>query len=236
MTDDNIALKSLLEKTADADFLRDMIRFAAQRIMDLEALCGAGYGERSNKRNGHRERAWETRAGTVPLQIPKLRKGSSFSGFLEPRWIAEKALVAVIQEAYVQGISTRSVDALVKAMGMSGVSKSEVFRLCAEIDERVHAFLDCPLEGDWPFVWLDAPYIKVHRAGRIVSVTAIIAVGVNTEGRREHPALHEHGECRRSVPTCPHRPAAAGRGITRRRQPPETGVRPHQTPRPGTLS
>ena len=191
MTDDSIALKSLLEKAPDADFLRDMIQFAAQRIMDLEveALCGAGYGERSetrsNKRNGHRDRAWETRAGTVPLQIPKLRKGSYFPGFLEPRRTAEKALVAVIQEAYVQGISTRSVDDLVKAMGMSGISKSEVSRLCAEIDERVHAFLDRPLEGDWPFVWLDATYIKVLRAGRIVSVAAIIAVGVNTEGRRE---------------------------------------------------
>ncbi len=191
MTDDSIALKSLLEKAPDADFLRDMIQFAAQRIMDLEveALCGAGYGERSetrsNKRNGHRDRAWETRAGTVPLQIPKLRKGSYFPGFLEPRRTAEKALVAVIQEAYVQGISTRSVDDLVKAMGMSGISKSEVSRLCAEIDERVHAFLDRPLEGDWPFVWLDATYIKVRRAGRIVSVAAIIAVGVNTEGRRE---------------------------------------------------
>ena len=191
MTDDSIALKSLLEKATDADFLRDMIQFAAQRIMDLEveALCGAGYGERSetrsNKRNGHRDRAWETRAGTVPLQIPKLRKGSYFPGFLEPRRTAEKALVAVIQEAYVQGISTRSVDDLVKAMGMSGISKSEVSRLCAEIDERVHAFLDRPLEGYWPFVWLDATYIKVRRAGRIVSVAAIIAVGVNTEGRRE---------------------------------------------------
>jgi hypothetical protein len=191
MTDDSIALKSLLEKAPDADFLRDMIQFAAQRIMDLEveALCGAGYGERSetrsNKRNGHRDRAWETRAGTVPLQIPKLRKGSYFPGFLEPRRTAEKALVAVIQEAYVQGISTRSVDDLVKAMGMSGISKSEVSRLCAEIDERVHAFLDRPLEGNWPFVWLDATYIKLRRAGRIVSVAAIIAVGVNTEGRRE---------------------------------------------------
>ena len=109
MTDDSIALKSLLEKAPDADFLRDMIQFAAQRIMDLEveALCGAGYGERSetrsNKRNGHRDRAWETRAGTVPLQIPKLRKGSYFPGFLEPRRTAEKALVAVIQKPTSRG-------------------------------------------------------------------------------------------------------------------------------------
>ena len=148
MTEDKIALKTLLEQASDADFLRDMIGFAAERMMALEvqALTGADYGarnpERSNSRNGYRERAWETRAGTVPLQIPKLRKGSYFPTFLEPRRTAEKALVAVIQEAYVQGISTRSVDDLVKAMGMSGISKSQVSRLCEEIDERVNVFLD----------------------------------------------------------------------------------------------
>lgn len=191
MTDDRMALKSLLEKTVDADFLRDMIGFTARRLMDLEvaALTGADYGERSddrtNRRNGYRERTWETRAGTVPLRIPKLRKGSYFPAFLEPRRTAEKALIAVIQEAYVQGISTRSVDDLVKAMGMTGISKSEVSRLCAEIDDRVRAFLDRPLEGTWPFVWLDATYIKTRLAGRVVSVAAIVAVGVNTQGRRE---------------------------------------------------
>ena len=191
MTNDKVALQSLLEKSSDADLLREMIGFAAGRLMELEveAMTGAGYGARSddrtNSRNGYRERTWETRAGTVPLKIPKLRKGSYLPAFLEPRRTAEKALVAVIQEAYVQGISTRSVDDLVKAMGMSGVSKSEVSRLCKEIDERVQTFLDRPLEGDWPFIWLDATYIKVRRAGRIVSVAAIVAVGVNTEGRRE---------------------------------------------------
>ena len=118
-------------------------------------------------------------------KIPKLRKGSYLPAFLEPRQAAEKASVAVIQEAYIPGVSTRSVDELVKAMGMSGVSKSEVSRLCAEIDERVNAFLDRPLEGDWPFVWLDATYIKVRQSGRIVSVAATLAVGVNSEGRRE---------------------------------------------------
>ena len=102
----------------------------------------------------------------MPLQIPKLRKGSYFPTFLEPRRTAEKALVAVIQEAYVQGISTRSVDDLIKAMGMSGISKSQVSRLCEEIDERVNVFLDRPLEGDWPFVWFDATYIKVRQSGR----------------------------------------------------------------------
>src|SRR5688500_3997934 len=191
MTDDRIALRELLEKGSDATFLREMIGFAAQRLMELESegLCGAAHGERSaervNQRNGYRERDWQTRAGTVELRIPKLRKGSYFPAFLEPRRTAEKALAAVIQEAYVQGVSTRSVDELVKAMGMSGISKSQVSRLCAEIDERVHAFLNRPIEGDWPYLWIDATYLKVREAGRIVSVAVIIAVAVNTDGVRE---------------------------------------------------
>ncbi len=128
---------------------------------------------------------WETRAGTIDVQTPKLRKGSYFPEFLEPRRASEKAMTAVIQEAYIQGVSTRSVDELVKAMGMTGVSKSQVSRLCVEIDERVDAFLNRPLEGEWPYLWLDATYIKVRRSGRIVSVAAIVAVAVNTDGRRE---------------------------------------------------
>ena len=120
----------------------------------------------------------------VQVEIPKLRQGSYFPEFLEPRRTAEKALTAVIQEAYVQGISTRSVDDLVKAMGMSGISKSQVSRLCEEIDERVHAFLDRPIEGDWPYLWIDATYVKVRQAGRIVSVATIIAVAVNGEDAR----------------------------------------------------
>jgi transposase-like protein len=184
-------VQALLGKSADVDFLREMIGFAAQRLMELEVggLTGAGYGEkdaeRLAQRNGYRDRDWETRAGTVELRIPKLRKGSYFPGFLEPRRMAEKALTAVIQEAYIQGISTRSVDDLVKAMGMSGISKSQVSRLCEEIDGRVKAFLERPIEGDWPYLWMDATYIKVRRAGRIVSVAVIIAVGVNSDGRRE---------------------------------------------------
>jgi transposase-like protein len=156
MTNDKMDLHALVGKTADGDFLREMIGFAAQRLMELEVggLTGAGYGEKDAKRltqrNGYRDRDWETRAGTVELRIPKLRKGSYFPGFLEPRRMAEKALTAVIQEAYIQGISTRSVDDLVKAMGMSGISKSQVSRLCEEIDVRVKAFLDRPIEGDWP--------------------------------------------------------------------------------------
>ena len=191
MTDDTMNLKTLIEKTADADLLREMIGFAAERLMEMEVggLTGAGYGEKTPERlaqrNGYRDRAWETRAGSVELRIPRLRKGSYFPFFLEPRRLAEKALTAVIQEAYIQGISTRSVDELVKAMGMSGISKSQVSRLCEEIDERVKAFLDRPIEGDWPYLWVDATYVKVRQAGRIVSVAVIVAVGVNADGRRE---------------------------------------------------
>ena len=141
--------------------------------------------ERITHRNGYRERSWETRAGTVELKIPKLRKGSYFPGFLEPRRMAEKALTAVVQEAYIQGVSTRSVDDLVQAMGMSGVSKSQVSRLCGEIDDKVNGFLDRPLEGDWPYLWLDATYVKVRQTGRIVSVAVTVAVAVNDQGRRE---------------------------------------------------
>ncbi|WP_372623379.1 IS256 family transposase [Falsiroseomonas sp.] len=191
MTDDKIALREMLEKGSDATFLREMIGFAAQRLMELEVgeVTGAAHGERSPdrlvQRNGYRDRDWQTRAGTVELRIPKLRRGSYFPAFLEPRRTAEKALTAVIQEAYVQGISTRSVDDLVRAMGMEGISRSQVSRLCAEIDERVRDFLARPIEGDWPYLWLDATYVKVREAGRIVPVAVTIAVGVNADGRRE---------------------------------------------------
>jgi len=191
MTDEMMSLCTLLEKSSDAELLREMVAFAAQRLMELEveSLTGAAHGERSaeriNHRNGYRDRIWETRAGAVELRIPKLRRSSYFPGFLEPRRMAEKALAAVIQEAYIQGVSTRSVDELVKAMGMTGISKSQVSRLCGEIDDKVAAFLNRPLEGEWPYLWLDATYVKVREQGRIVSVAVIVAVAVNGDGRRE---------------------------------------------------
>jgi putative transposase len=191
MTDDRMALIELIEKGADSDLVRELLAFAADRMMELEveARTGAPAGARSpdrlTQRNGYRERPWDTRVGRIDLSIPKLRKGSYLPTFLEPRRTAEKALTAVIQEAYVHGISTRAVDDLVKAMGGSGISKSQVSRLCEEIDERVNAFLSRPIEGAWPYLWIDATYLKVREAGRIVSLAVIVAVGVNTDGRRE---------------------------------------------------
>ena len=152
MTDDRTLLERV-EKDADSDPVRDVLAFAAERPMEteVEAATGTAKGARTagrtTQRNGYRERAWQTRAGRIDLAIPKLRKGSYFPSFLEPRRTAEKALVAVIQEAYVHGLPTRAVDDLIRAMGGTGVSKSQVSRLCAEIDERVQAFLSRPPEG-----------------------------------------------------------------------------------------
>lgn len=191
MTDERMALVELLEKGGDADLVRELLAFAAERMMalEIEARTGVAPGvrspERLNHRNGYRERPWETRVGRIELAIPKLRKGSYFPAFLEPRRLAEKALTAVIQEAYVHGISTRAVDDLVKAMGGTGVSKSQVSRLCVELDAEVQAFLTRQIEGQWPYLWLDATYLKSRKNGRITSVATIVAVAVNTDGRRE---------------------------------------------------
>jgi transposase-like protein len=191
MTDERLPLAELLQKAGDADFLRAVAEAVLQLLMeaDVEGLVGAGRHERSperlNYRNGYRERALDTRLGSLQLRIPKLRQGSYFPPFLEPRKVSERALVAVIQEAWIGGVSTRRVDEIVQAMGLSGIGKSTVSKLCKEIDERVNGFLDRPLEGEWPYLWLDATYLKVREGGRIVSVAAIIAVAVSTEGKRE---------------------------------------------------
>lgn len=212
MTNEMMSLRTLLEKSADADLLREMVGFAAQRLMELEveSLTGATHGERSpdrvNHRNGYRDRDWQTRAGSVELRIPKLRKGSYFPAFLEPRRMAEKALTAVVQEAYVQGISTRSVDDLVKALGMTGISKSQVSRLCAEIDDKIASFLDRPLEGEWPYLWLDATYVKVRQDGRIVSVAVIVAVGSTATAVARFSAW-------RSAPPRPRPPPSRGQAL-----------------------
>jgi putative transposase len=196
MTDASLLIEELAAKSGDGDFLRAIAESVMQLIMeaDVDGLIGAGRhersGERATWRNGYRDRSLDTRVGTLNLKIPKLRTGTYFPGFLEPRKMVEKALVAVIQEAWIGGVSTRRVDELVQAMGMTGISKSSVSKLCKDIDERVLAFLKRPLVGEWPYIWLDATYLKVREGGRIVSVAAIIAVAVNTEGRREIVGLH----------------------------------------------
>src|SRR5881409_3707839 len=196
MTEETLPLAELLAKAGDVDFLRSVAEAVVQLLMetDVEGVIGAGRhersGERTTYRNGYRDRTLDTRLGSLQLRIPKLRQGSYFPPFLEARKSSEKALIAVIQEAWIGGVSTRRVDDLVQAMGLSGISKSQVSKLCKDIDERVNAFLDRPLSGEWPYLWLDATYLKQRDGGRIVSVAAIIAVAVDTEGRREIVGLH----------------------------------------------
>jgi transposase-like protein len=196
MTDERLPLADLLAKAGDGDFLRSVAEAVLQMLMeaDVEGLVGAGRyersGERLNYRNGFRDRTLDTRLGPMQLRIPKLRQGSYFPPFLEPRKTSEKALVAVIQEAWIGGVSTRRVDDLVQAMGLSGISKSTVSKLCKDIDERVTAFLERPLSGDWPYLWLDATYLRQREGGRVVSVAAIVAVACDAEGRRQIVGLH----------------------------------------------
>ncbi|GAY20323.1 mobile element protein [Sphingobium fuliginis] len=189
MTENRLLIEELSAKSGDADFLRLIAENVLQLIMeaDVDGLIGAGRhersGERATWRNGHRDRTLDTRLGTLNLKIPKLRAGSYFPAFLEPRKMVEKALVAVIQEAWIGGVSTRRVDELVQAMGMTGISKSSVSKLCKDIDERVHAFLKRPLTGEWPYLWLDATYLKVRQGGRIS-----FGGGHNSHGRQHRRA------------------------------------------------
>ena len=176
----------------DVDFLREALRVLVEGIMDAEvsSRIGAEYGERSpervTQRNGYRSRAWDTRVGTMDLHIPKLREGSYFPSLLEPRRRSERALLAVIQQAYVEGVSTRRVDDLVKALGCEGISKSQVSRICQELDVVVDGFMGRPLDGGpYPYLWVDALTQKVREAGRIVNVSVVVATAVNGEGKRE---------------------------------------------------
>ena len=176
-----------------SDLLREMIKTFAERLMaaEADALCGAGFGERSpervNRRNGYRERDFDSRAGTISLEIPKLRRGSYFPDWLlEPRRRAERALTQVICQCYIEGVSTRRVDDIVKALGIEGISKSQVSEMAKSLDEAVEAFRARPLDaGPYTYVWLDALTQKVREGGRIVNVAVVIATGVNANGNRE---------------------------------------------------
>ena len=185
-------VRKYLESDAGSELLAEMVKMAAELLMDAEVdvLCNAGYGERTgdrvNSRNGHRGRRWDTRAGTINLEIPKLRKGSYLPTLLEPRRRAEQALVSVICQAYVEGVSTRRVDDLVKSMGIDGMSKSQVSELAKSLDTKVAEFRNRPLDaGPYTYVWLDALFHKVREGGRVVSVATVIATGVNADGHRE---------------------------------------------------
>ena len=195
MVKERMDLLELLRKggmDGDVDFLREALRVLVEGIMDAEvsSRTGAEYGERSpervTQRNGYRSRAWDTRVGTMDLHIPKLREGSYFPSLLEPRRRSERALLAVIQQAYVEGVSTRRVDDLVKALGCEGISKSQVSRICQELDVVVDGFMGRPLDaGPYPYLWLDALTQKVREAGRIVNVSVVLATAVNGKGKRE---------------------------------------------------
>jgi putative transposase len=189
-----MALAELLRK-AEAepglDVLRDGVRVLAEAVMDLEVEqhLGASWHERtperSGQRNGYRDRQWDTRVGTVELRVPRVRDGSYFPALLEPRTRAERALVAVVQEAYVGGVSTRRVDGLVKSLGLEGISKSQVSRLCADLDAEVERFRSRPLEATYPYLWVDATFVKGRVDGRVVSLAVVVAVGVTAQGVRE---------------------------------------------------
>src|SRR5712692_4295498 len=188
-------VRYLLEDESGLDFLRESLAWVVQQLMEAEVsdLVGAERGERAPEerlthRNGYRSRAWSTRAGELELAIPKLRRGSYFPSFLEPRRRSERALVAVVQEAYVAGVSTRKVDQVVESLGLR-ISKSEVSRICQGLDEQVDAFRYRPLEGSYPYLWLDAKVEKVRDSGRVVRKALVLAYGVHESGYREVIAL-----------------------------------------------
>src|ERR671932_1585432 len=188
-----MALAEVLRKAGveEADFLREGVRVLAHELMKLELAEQLGAerhertAERSGYRNGYRERPWDTRVGTIELQVPRVRDGSFFPSLLEPRRRAERALVSVVQEAYVQGISTRRVDDLVQALGMTGISRSQVSRMCAELDKEVESFRTRKLTGPYPYVWLDGTFVKVRDNGRVISQAIVIGIGVTSTGERE---------------------------------------------------
>jgi transposase-like protein len=190
----SMALAELVRKAEvepDVDVLREGVRVLSQAMMELEVAQHLGAAkhertsERTGQRNGYRERDWDTRVGTIELRVPRVRDGSFFPSLLEPRKRAERALVATVREAYVQGVSTRRVDELVKALGLDGISKSQVSQLCQELDAEVERFRSRKLEGSYPYLWMDATFLKVREGGRVVSMAVVIAVGVNAEGQRE---------------------------------------------------
>ena len=236
MTEPTMALMEYLRNVGlepDEGFLQEGLQRLTQTVMELEAAGQIGAGryertpERKTYRNGHRERVWETRVGEIPLRIPKVRDGSYFPSLLEPRRRSEKALLAVVQQAYVEGVSTRRVDDLLQALGLTGIDKSRVSRICKELDEVVEPFRNRPLEGQYPFVRLDALYLKVRQNHRIVSQALVIATGVREmlesgeaasvrsrsahrppcfasgppSGRYSGPTGRRRGSCRRSA--CP---------------------------------
>ena len=188
-----MALAEVLRKAGveQADFLREGVRVLAEELMEIELAEHVGAerhertADRTDYRNGYRERPWDTRVGTIELKVPRVRDGSFFPSLLEPRRRAERALVAVVQEAYLQGVSTRRVDDLVQALGMQGISKSQVSRMCAELDKEVERFRTRKLEGPYPYVWLDGTFVKVRENGRVVSQAIVIAIAVTTSGERE---------------------------------------------------
>jgi len=190
----SMALAELIRKAeldGDVDFLKEGVRVLSQALMEVEVSQHLGAGryertaERAGQRNGYREREWDTRVGTLDLRVPRVRDGSYFPSLLEPRRRAEQALVSVVREAYVQGVSTRKVDDLVKALGLDGISKGQVSRLCQALDAEVERFRQRPLEGRYPYLWLDATFVKVREGGRVVSAAVVLAVAVRATGERE---------------------------------------------------